>query len=392
MTVALENLRQAATLDRFLILAQKALALSDPDALANCAEMVAEREPGGWYYRAKFWAKASEQIFVRANGNGNIAIKQLLNRHNMSAADLRRWEARNALLTQVESEVSAEEIKKLKRLESGVFEIAVKQGRKKEAYIKHALELRLANGACTPRQIHNDWCREHGNRRDNADIVKPSDWWAFGNPHWQVDRGALPGEIYANALYYYAPASGVVADVMAGSGMLKKVYDDRRKWQGGMEFDLKIKMYDLYPQSKRIKLHDARRPLPAKADWIFMDPPYFKQGAKLYKGLIAQTEDYGKYIAETGKVVAAMAESLTPRGKLCVFAPKHRVVGADNPNLNTAEDLANCARAAGLVWYDTAYVSRGRQQLADAARRNIEAKRARRPMSDVCVLNVFEKQ
>lgn len=391
MTVALENLRQAATLDHFLTSAHKALVLSDPEELAKCAAIVAEREPGGWYYRAKFWAKASEKVFARANGNGNAALKQLLIRHNMSAADLRRWESRDAILSRVEAGATPAELKILPKLESGIFDIAVKQKQQKEAYIRHALRFRLANDACTPRQIHNDWCREHGNRKDNADIVKPSDWWAFGNPLWRVARGGLPGEIYANALYYYAPACGIAADVMAGGGMLKKVYDDRRKWQGGVEFDLQIKMYDLYPQNKRIRAHDARRPLPTKADWIFMDPPYFRQGAKLYKGLLAQTADYGKYLAEMGKVISAMAQSLNRRGKLCIFVPKHRVVGTDMPNANTAEDLANCARSEGLAWHDAVYVSRGRQQLADAARRNIEAKRARRPMSDVCVLNVFAK-
>ena len=152
MTSALENLRQAATLDRFLALAQKALALSDPETLAKCATIVAEREPGGWYYRAKFWAKASEKVFVRANGNDNAALKQLLIQHEMSTADLRRWEARNALLSQVEARAIPEEIKILKKLESGIFEIAVKQKQQKEAYIKHALRLRLADGTCTPRK------------------------------------------------------------------------------------------------------------------------------------------------------------------------------------------------------------------------------------------------
>ena len=338
MTSALENLRQAATLDRFLALAQKALALSDPETLAKCATIVAEREPGGWYYRAKFWAKASEKVFVRANGNDNAALKQLLIQHEMSTADLRRWEARNALLSQVEARAIPEEIKILKKLESGIFEIAVKQKQQKEAYIKHALRLRLADGTCTPRQIHNDWCREHGNRKDNADIVKPSDWWAFGNPHWRVDRGALPGEIYANALYYYAPICGIAADVMAGSGMLKKIYDDRHKWQGGVAFDLQIKMYDLYPKNKRIRAHDARHPLPAKADWIFIDPPYFKQGAKLYRGLLAQTGDYDKYITEMRKVISAMTESLNSQGRLCIFAPKssHRCLNSLRIGTNNA--------------------------------------------------------
>ena len=151
---------------------------------------------------------------------------------------------------------------------------------------------------------------------------------------------------------------------------------------------MQIKMYDL-PKNKRMSGARCQTPFACKSGLELTRP--IKQGAKLYRGLLAQTGDYDKYITEMRKVISAMTESLNSQGRLCIFAPKHRVVGTDAPNLNTVEDLANCARDMGLVWCDAAYVSRGRQQLADAARRNIEAKRARRPMSDVCVLNIFEK-
>jgi Rha family phage regulatory protein len=68
--------------------------------------------------------------------------------------------------------------------------------------------------------------------KQEFDIIKPSNWWGFGQPKYRMEEafpGSIPGEVYANALYYFAPLCGKVADIMAGSGMLKRVYDDRKR-------------------------------------------------------------------------------------------------------------------------------------------------------------------
>jgi hypothetical protein len=87
-------------------------------------------------------------------------------------------------------------------------------------------------------------CQKNGSIKANLDIIKPSDWWAFSHPKWRKEEdfpGSIPGEIYTNALYYFAPQSGIAVDPMAGRGMLKRVYDDRDRWQKDSNFELKIK-------------------------------------------------------------------------------------------------------------------------------------------------------
>ena len=118
------------------------------------------------------------------------------------------------------------------------------------------------NPSASPYQIHKKWCQQNGSIAMNLDIIKPSDWWAFGQPKWRKEEdfpGSIPGEIYANALYYFAPQVGVVVDPMAGSGMLKRVYDDRELWQKDLDFNLEIYLYDLHPCRNYIEKHDAKK-------------------------------------------------------------------------------------------------------------------------------------
>ena len=51
--------------------------------------------------------------------------------------------------------------------------------------------------------------------KQELDIIKPSNWWGFGCPKYRMEEafpGSIPGEVYANALYYFAPYTGKIAD------------------------------------------------------------------------------------------------------------------------------------------------------------------------------------
>src|SRR5262249_1440797 len=111
----------------------------------------------------------------------------------------------------------------------------------------------------------------------------------------------------------------------------------------------------------------------------------------LFDGDLASAETYGEYLGGLSRVIAAMAASLNPGGRLCLFLPKWSGP-ANGENHDTPGDACRYARGAGLVWLDCAFVSRARQQARGFAFQNIAAKRARRMLSDTCVLNVFEKR
>jgi hypothetical protein len=273
--------------------------------------------------------------------------------------------------------------------------MALRQRGREAAYLKAAARALQVETSARFTQIHRAWCAANGNYKSRLDIIKPSDWWAFSHPKWGQDPdfpGSIPGEVYANTLYYFAPQSGVAVDAMAGSGMLRRVYDDRERWQREIIFDLDVQLFDLEPRRPYIKQHDARIPLPLVADWIFLDPPYFGQSGHLFPGEFAGVKSYPRYLTLLGEVIRAMAASLKPGGRLCIFLPKWSGATPDDPNYDLPSHARHFAEASGLVWIDAAYVSRARQQEPGSANKNNHAKRERRMRSDTCVLNVFERR
>lgn len=233
----------------------------------------------------------------------------------------------------------------------------------------------------------------------DLDIIKPSNWWVFGRPKWQRRgfAGGIPGEVYANALYYFAPENGVVADGMAGGAMIRRVYDDRRAWQRNRKFDLEVRLYDLYPREPfasryGINPHSMTQPLPEMVDWLFVDPPYFRIAADLYEGVLAQTRDYVNYCDLMGQVINAAWHSLKPGGVFClIITPYIDITNINNPVLDVPADMRLLALQSGFEQVFRVYVSRGIQQTRAAGVLNIKAKTARRMFSDVCELLVFRR-
>jgi hypothetical protein len=366
----------------------------DPKELARCAELACEREPGGAFYHAKLWAKASQMIEAQKGDDSNgLKLSQVCNQVGVNPARAKVFIAQGQAIINVEEAGIDTTI--LRKASPLLFQYAQRQRTEAKEYLIEAIKFLENHSEAAHTQIHRNWCQRNGSIKANLDIIKPSDWWAFSHPKWRKEEdfpGSIPGEVYANALYYFAPQSGIAADPMAGSGMLKRVYDDRDRWQKDSSFNLEIKLFDLHPRRRFIKKHDARKPLPIKADWIFIDPSYYGQSSHLFDDQLASTNSYDNYLSIMKEIIAALAESLNSGGRLCIFLPKWSGLRPEDPNHDVPSDVSSMATACGLSWLDTAYVSRGRQQEPGSATKNNMAKHDRRMRSDTCVLNVFEKQ
>ena len=369
-----------------LILSQ----VDNPEQLAECARIVEQREPGSTFYRGMFWSKIARSFEV--SGDNNKRRREFLEFCRLAEIHPTRANTYIACGKAIEC---VENPSPLREAPKTLFENAQRQKERTSEYLIEAASILKENPAANPSQIHKNWCKQNGSIKSNLDIIKPSDWWAFSHPKWRKSEdfsGSIPGEIYANTLFYFAPQLGVAVDPMAGSGMLKRVYEDRDLWQKGSDFNLEIQLFDLNPRFDFIKKHDSRMPLPIKADWIFLDPPYFGQSSDLFEDEFALSTDYEHYLSLLRQVVVAMAESLNPDGRLCILLPKWSGLRPNDPNSNIPSDAHSFAVETGLRWLDTAFVSRGRQQKPGSAIQNIVAKRDRRMRSDTCVLNVFEKR
>lgn len=385
------QLRLMLNSDLFHEIAIKTLkTIDNADELAEYAELIRKKEHGGFYYQSKFWAKIVS--LEKKNKINKLQFKNLCENINVSQSYARKIADFGEQLNLFEKKNKNKHI--LRNVSNKILMMANRQNGKVLDYLKIASNTIAENPDATPKQIHNKWCKKNGSYKANLDIIKPSDWWAFSHPKWRKDvdfDGSIPGEIYANALYYFAPRKGIAVDAMAGSGMLKRVYDDRALWQKDSEYNLEIRLFDINPKRDFIEKHDAQKPLPIKADWIFIDPPYFGQSNHLYISDLSETQNYVEYLQLLGKVIFAMSESLKPNGRLCVFLPKWSGLTTMHPNFNTPKDVCQISENYNLNWIDMAFVSRGRQQEAGSAMKNISAKRNRRLRSDTCVLNVFEK-
>ena len=241
---------------------------------------------------------------------------------------------------------------------------------------------------------------QKGEIQAELDIIKPSNWWAFGRPKWPQEGfpGSIPGEIYANALYYFAPDQGIAADGMAGSGMLRRVYEDRQLWQKNRQFNLEIRLFDLFPREPwahkyGIETHDMTRPLPTQVDWLFVDPPYFRTAADFMEGELAQTQDYNRYRSIMRQAIEAARDSLRPGGIFCLLTtPYTNINDAQNSFIDIPADMYQLGMESGLKVVFRAYVSRGEQQRRAAGMMNLKAKRLRQMFGDVCELLVFRME
>lgn len=215
-------------------------ASTDPFELAKCAELISGRLPGGPFFRARLWGKTGHLVAPNGFLNGSCERFAEVCMHT----SISRGAAKQQVLLGEairDLEAAGQSLSGLRTADAQVFTHAAGQRKHATTYLLFANHLLREQPSLTSRSIHLHWCKQYGSRQDNLDIIKPSDWWAFSRPKWRRDPhfpGSIPGEVYANALYYFSPREGIAVDAMAGSGMLCRVYQDRSLWQKDSAFKL----------------------------------------------------------------------------------------------------------------------------------------------------------
>jgi len=239
---------------------------------------------------------------------------------------------------------------------------------------------------------------------EHSPLIKPSDNWNFASVHYdRIDEsgeshGYIPGEIYANCFWYYAPDGGEVCDLMAGSGQAMRVYEDRARWARGREVEFNLRMFDRLPRGRykdQIEQLDATQGLPADyhPDYVFMDVPYFGQVVGAYS---EDTDDIANmdlagWSEAMQAVAASVAAAQQPGGLVSVMAPNF--CDWDHGRIMTCDLLRQWWVAAGYVLHDVAYSTRKIQQAQNPqmAMTNTKAKRERLMLSDIAEIQTFKK-
>jgi len=235
-------------------------------------------------------------------------------------------------------------------------------------------------------------------------VLRPSDLWVFNPPRYgRIDdadgHGYLPGDVYCNILWQWARPGNIVADVMAGSGMLRHVYDRRAEWlPEGESLDLDVRLFDLNPRGPHgVIRHDARHPLPCRPDLIVMDVPYFGIVRGAYGNSpddIANAPDEWQWLEMLGKVAAASFASQCDGDRCCVVIASAYLDMATGRRFQAGPLVLARFGAAGYALADCAYFGRAIQAMGGSKMRfvNADAVRRRRLLSEMTHVLLFVKE
>ena len=232
-------------------------------------------------------------------------------------------------------------------------------------------------------------------------VIRPTDNWSFSNLRWpRIDGfdgfGYVPGDLYANCLWYYARDHDCVLDPMAGSGMMLHVWGERDTWLEDHLSNVTIAGSDLNPRGPyrdQIRQKDLLEGPPTEpCDYIILDPPYPGLATGQYgdspNDLANMTADEW---TDAMTVIACGFGAQQPEdGRCTVVIPNHRNMATGERNL-FPEVVRQIFRSAGYRLYDTTYASRRAQQRQgrQMAILNNRARRARVPMTEISEVLTF---
>jgi DNA modification methylase len=170
------------------------------------------------------------------------------------------------------------DVKKRALPEVFYFDLATKvdESRKRDQYEKMAIDYRWTISDLRKKIHDDDLARRIDERTKYGFDLRERNVWAFDAPDPRFGKpnfkGRIPGQIIANALYYYTKPGDYIVDPFAGSGTIGDVAESLPHFQ-----DRKVKMYDANPLDERIARNNILLTgIPeqsASVDYIFLDPP-----------------------------------------------------------------------------------------------------------------------
>ena len=266
-----------------------------------------------------------------------------------------------------------------------------------------ALDAAASAGRITPTTTERDAHRlRGGNGATQPSIIRPSDSWSFSRLRWprideEAGHGYIPGDLYANCLWYYGRPGDTVLDPMAGSGMLYHVWLSQSEWNPGTDLKLDVRMADLSPRGRykdRIKRCDLLTDLPRDgADYIIIDPPYFGTATGQYSRSGNDLANMGQddWNQAMTAVAAQCRKMQTAGGRCTIIVPNHRDLATGRRTM-FPDIVTRLFRKTGYRLYDKTYASRRSQQRQDRkiAVLNNRARQRRMPLAGIAEILTLE--
>lgn len=239
--------------------------------------------------------------------------------------------------------------------------------------------------------------------RGSSSVIKTSDNWNFSSLRYPRidaegnDWGYIPGDLYANCLWYYAHHKDIVVAPMAGMGQIQRVYDDRDNWLGDRKLQLNLHLFDLTPRGpykNQIQANDLTQKIPLKcANYIVLDIPYFGMSEQQYSTDsrdVANLCNYNEWLSALGKIACNCAAIQTEGDRCTVITPNYRNVKTREIILVT-DDIRRLWLNAGYRLYDKVYSSRRIQQTQSFKMANLNnlARKSQIALTDISEVLTF---
>ena len=158
------------------------------------------------------------------------------------------------------------------------LELATKvdEARERDRYERMAINNKWTISDLQKKIREDELARREDERTKFGFDLKERNVWSFDVPDPRFGKsgykGRLPGQVVANALFYYTTAGAAVLDPMAGSGTTADVISTIPHFS-----NYTCKMYDVEPSDERIgRTNILLTGIPEQSnsfDYVFLDPP-----------------------------------------------------------------------------------------------------------------------
>lgn len=217
------------------------------------------------------------------------------------------------------------DVKKRALPEVFYFDLATKvdESRKRDQYEKMAVDYKWTISDLRKKIHDDDLARRLDERTKYGFDLKERNVWSFDLPDPRFGKanfkGRLPGQIIANALYYYTKSGDYIVDPFAGSGTTADIIETVSHFQ-----DRKYKMYDSNPVDERIARNNILLTgIPEQSssvDYIFLDPPpEFTQKDTSSDFEVSLEAARADFLLKFKGILRECARVLKPDGKVSVI-------------------------------------------------------------------------
>lgn len=287
------------------------------------------------------------------------------------------------------------DVKKRSLPEVFYFDLATKvdETRRRDQYEKLAVEHSWTISDLRKKIHDDDTARRIDERTKYGFDLRERNVWTFETPDPRFGKsnfkGRIPGQIIANALYYYTKGSDFIVDPFAGSGTLGDIIDSVPHFQ-----DRKYKMYDVEPNDERVTRNNILNTgIPEQTgtvDYIFLDPPIdFTQKDSMTNFEVGIDALKADFQLKFKGIFRECARVLKPGGKVSIVLEPAFALAEfiDYPS-----EVVQLLRDLGFKQVGKVYLPRRSSETASRAAQGIAEMRGIRVLSSDCrELLTFQK-